>query len=263
MEHWEFLIQREGDRGWRPIKTGNLQLAAGKYRIVANSSAVEAQIHTRVTYQNLGSTLPQRKSQTRNQTTNKRGLVVIIPFTELESGLWQFVCSQDSLTSPPWHRILKLRVLPRVESDKSPVTSPVSLPDFCEQIVPPTAPLIGINQIGEAESLADGLDRLLEQLEQDSLKPRQPLVSPSAPNLLELNATSIRPTRLISLDRSTFSGMIPGNRLTINGTCNLQLFSADLVQKVKINRLLICLIQGKWDARSKPLLRLFADGVDR
>ena len=241
MEHWEFLIQREGDRGWRPIKTGNLQLAAGKYRIVANSSAVDAQIHTRVTYQNLGSTLPQRKSQTRNQTTNKRGLVVIIPFTELESGLWQFVCSQDSLTSPPWHRILKLRVLPRVESDKSPVASPVSLPDFCEQIVPPTAPLIGINQIGEAESLADGLDRLLEQLEQDSLKPRQPLVSPSAPNLLELNATSIRPTRLISLDRSTFSGMIPGNRLTISGTCNLQLFSPDLVQKVKINRLLICL----------------------
>ena len=40
MEYWEFLIQREGDRGWRTIETGNLQLMEGKYRIVANSDLI-------------------------------------------------------------------------------------------------------------------------------------------------------------------------------------------------------------------------------
>lgn len=244
MEHWEFLIQRAGDQGWRPIKTGNLQLAAGKYRIVASSSAIDAQIHTRVTYQNLGSTLPQRKSQTRNQTTNGRGLVVIIPFTELESGVWQFVCSSDPEASASWHRILKLRVLPVAESAKSPiaaVSSQANSRDFCEDIIPPTAPIMPMDQLNESESWADGLDRLLEQLEQDSLKPRPSLIPLSGANLLQLTAIDVRPSRLISLDRSIFSGMIPGNRLAISGTCNLKLFSADLVQKVKISRLLICL----------------------
>ena len=73
MEYWEFLIQRQGDRGWRPIKTGNLQLMEGKYRIVANSHLLDTQIQTRVTHQTPGLTVPQRRSQSCNQTTNSRG----------------------------------------------------------------------------------------------------------------------------------------------------------------------------------------------
>jgi hypothetical protein len=72
MEYWEFLIQREGDRGWRTIETGNLQLMEGKYRIVANSDLINTQIQTRVTHQT-ADPVPQRRSQSRNQTTNPRG----------------------------------------------------------------------------------------------------------------------------------------------------------------------------------------------
>ncbi len=249
MEHWEFLIQREGDRGWRPIETGNLQLREGKYRIVANSNLVNTQIHTRVTYQNLGSTVPQRKSQARNQTTNGRGLVVITPFTDLSAGLWQFICSGNSAEQPGWHRILKLRVLPRHQSQSpvSPTTNTTiatlnSVPkDLSEDIAAPTEPLAPIQMAGIQDNWADGLDRLLEQLEQDSLKPRHQLVVDPLPNLLQLNAIPDPPLRLIDLERSTFAGVIPGNRLSINGSCNLRLFSADLVQKVQISKLLICL----------------------
>lgn len=245
MESWQFLIQREGDRGWKPIKTGNLQLKEGKYRIVANSNLINTQIHTRVTYQNLGTKVPERKSQARNQTTNARGLVVITPFTNLYPGLWQFVCSGEG-EARPWHQILKLRVLPRNQPKPpiSPVFTPVTVPflpqDISDDVAAPTEPLIPIKMVGEQDNWAQGLDRLLEQLEQDSLKPRQPIILDSVPNLLQLTPIVDPPPRLIGIERSTFSGVVPGNRLSINGSCNLQLFSADLVQKVQISKLLIC-----------------------
>jgi hypothetical protein len=246
MESWQFLIQREGDRGWKPIRTGNLQLKEGKYRIVANSNLINTQIHTRVTYQNLGTKIPERKSQARNQTTNARGLVVITPFTNLYPGLWQFVCSGEATDKPAWHQILKLRVLPRNQA-KPPIqpviTTTTFLPpqDISDDVAAPTEPLIPIKIVGEQDNWAQGLDRLLEQLEQDSLKPRQPIIIDSVPNLLQITPIIDPPSRLINLERSTFSGVIPGNRLSINGSCNLQLFSADLVQKVQISKLLICL----------------------
>ncbi len=249
MEVWKFLIQRAGERGWRPIETGNLQLTEGKYRIVANSSLIDTQIHTRVTHQNLGEVLPQRKSQARDQRTNAKGLVVIIPSTELTSGIWQFVCSGVGTDGSTWHRVLKLRVLPR-NQPKAPVM-PISVTqvpqsiriDFSGDVAAPTEPLIPMTLNGESASWADGLDRLLEQLEQDSLKPtrRQRIEPDSVPNLLQLTALSTPPSRSIELERSTFAGVIPGNRLTVKGSCNLQLFSPDLIQKVQMSKLLICL----------------------
>jgi hypothetical protein len=60
MTSWEFLIQREGDRGWRTIKTGNLQMTEGRYRIAATSQLLDAQMQTRITHQPLGATASQR-----------------------------------------------------------------------------------------------------------------------------------------------------------------------------------------------------------
>ena len=84
MEYCEFLIQREGDRGWRTIETGNLQLMEGRYRIVANSHLVDTQIQTRVTHQTTGSIEPQRRSQSRTQITNSSGVLIIVPFTQIQ-----------------------------------------------------------------------------------------------------------------------------------------------------------------------------------
>ena len=284
MEYWEFLIQREGDRGWRTIETGNLQLMEGKYRIVANSDLINTQIKTRVTYQT-SDRIPQRRSQSRNQTTNLRGLLAVIPFTDLQSGIWQFVCSGTTTTQVSWQRMLKLRVLPaiskapvsldRVGSGKSGLgVSPsgglfqdrgednfapavANISDLCQpQTAPlpvfahdedrfdlptPTQPVVPISMMGVQEDWADGLDRLLEQLERESLQPQQSVVHQSIPGAIQLTTIFDSPSQLINLDRSTFSGLLPGHPLTISGTCNLQKLSANLIQSVKIDKLSICL----------------------
>ncbi len=262
MAYWEFLIQREGDRGWRTIKTGNLQLTEGRYRIVAKSDRYDTPIKTRFTHQTLGTTVPQRRSQSRTQTTNAKGLLVIIPFTNLHSGMWQFVCSGETTDVESWHQILKLRVLPRTSTPLQPINDthqpnssldtpqmasaaierPAIATDRNEDLNPPTQPLVPISLVGEQENWVDGLDRLLEQLERDSLKaPSPPATHRTLPGVIQLTPIASSPSQLISLNRSTFSGIVPGHRFTINGSCNLQRLSLKPIQRVKIEKLSICL----------------------
>jgi hypothetical protein len=276
MEYWEFLIQREGDRGWRSIKTGNLQLMEGKYRIVAQSNLVETQIQTRITHQTLGSTVPQRRSRSIDRSTNSSGLLEILPFTQLQSGIWQFVCSGTTSTQTSWHHLLKLRVLTRIPTQSSPNftnptpsellaigaassssaannqtqtdSSPVAPAQFSaieesDDFVTPTKPIMPISIVEEPENWAERLDLLLERLEWESLQPQhqQPEVAEILPGTIKLQSIVDSPSQLIDLDRSTFSGLIPGHQLMISGACNLQLLTGHIVQTVKIEKLSICL----------------------
>jgi hypothetical protein len=252
MADWEFLIQREGDRGWRPIETGNLQLMTGKYRIVASSSLANTPIQTRITHQTFGETVPKRRSRSIGQTSNARGLVVIIPFTQLQAGIWQFVCSGLGETQTAWHRILKLRVLPRTDSPSlARVATPHAEGVVADRISPsdnrvdatepPTEPMEPIaTTLDERENWAEGLARLLEQLEIDSLQPSHSPNPRLAPGDIQFNAICDPPSQSISLNRSTFSGIIPGNCVTIAGECNLRLVNADRLQAAKIEKLSIC-----------------------
>jgi hypothetical protein len=286
MEDWEFLIQREGDRGWRSIKTGNLQLLEGNYRIVANSNLLNAPVQLRITHQSLGETVPQRRSLTRERVSNAKGTILVIPFTQLHSGIWQFVCSGTTTTQTTWHHVLKLRVLPRAtepmptssttnnvnRSDRTlpsleyrtpPTAAPAAVATIAIEEIPeiptPTQPLVAIaTDENSGESWAEGLDRLLEQIERDSLKPRQP-AEPDVPAVDKvliptaldtengIGLTEIEPavaqsmSTAIELERTVFAGTRPGNRLDINGVCNLPLLSSNLIRAVKIDRLSICL----------------------
>jgi hypothetical protein len=271
MTAWEFLIQRAGDRGWRTIKTGNLQMTEGRYRIAATSQLLAPQMQTRMTHQPLGATATQQRSSTAHQVIADNGLTIVMPFTDLQSGIWQFVCSGTTLDNTPWHQILKLRVLPRLQatplataapqavaadpaisqsplrsSDKAPaVPGSVdrSMAADRDELPQPTAPLVSLSMTGEQEPWADGLDRLLAQLERDSLHARRaPSTMPSAPpDGIQITAITDLPSQLISLNRSTFSGIVPGHRLTVSGACNLPLLNINLVQTVKIEKLSICL----------------------
>jgi hypothetical protein len=279
MTYWEFLIQREGDRGWRSIKTGNLQLTEGKYRIIAKSDLPDTTIQTRATHQTLTATVPQRRSQSRSLTTNASGLLVIVPFTYLHSGIWQFVCSGMVAVQTGWNQILKLRVLPKTPVSPSPIamikpqtsaanpTQPKKLApkrgfDLDDQdLMTPTQPLVPISMADGSANWADGLDRLLEQLERESLQTdyQSPVARESRSGSIQLYPIIDRPLQLISLDRSTVSGIIPGNQLTISGACNLQQLSPKLVQAVKIEKISICLRHPQTSAiivsieRSLPL----------
>jgi hypothetical protein len=280
MTNWEFLIQREGDRSWRKIKTGNLQLTEGKYRIVANTDLLDTKIQTRIVYQASGETKPQRRSRSYHQTSNARGLVVIIPSIHLQVGIWQFSCSSGATTTQPsGERVLKLRVLPLnsppfasneqgsmasqlptarelctqttfstgrfVNTDTQPDPSTVTPDRFSqsseiEDPPQPTEPLVPLSMESGA-SWADGLDRLLAQIERESLKStfQPPAVREILPGIIQLSTIAEPPSQLISLNRSTFSGLIPGNRLTVHGTCNLQMLNANLIQTVKIETISI------------------------
>jgi hypothetical protein len=277
MEDWEFLIQREGDRGWRSIKTGNLQLLEGNYRIVANSNFLDAPVRLRITHQSVGETVPQRRSLTRDRVSNAKGTILVIPFTQLHSGIWQFVCSGTTTTQATWHHVLKLRVisrateptptssiannvtksdrpLPSREDRTQPIAAPAKVTTIAiEEIPTPTQPLVAIaTDEDSGESWAEGLERLLEQIERDSLRSPQPVVdrviTPTAidtENGIELYeiepAVAQSMSTAIELERTVFAGTRPGNRLDINGTCNLTLLSTNLIRAVKIDRLSICL----------------------
>jgi hypothetical protein len=126
------------------------------------------------------------------------------------------------------------------------------------EIPTPTQPLVAIATAEDSgESWAQGLERLLEQIERDSLKPHQPVVATApvvdkvvipAPidtesgiQLTEIDPSSHFISIPIELERTVFAGTRPGNRLDINGACNLQLLRTDRIRAVKIDRFSICL----------------------
>jgi hypothetical protein len=262
MEHWEFLIQREGDKGWRPIKTSGLQLMEGRYRIVANSSLNDTQIQTQITHQVMGETAPERRSQPRSHLSNSRGLVVVMPFADLRSGVWQFTCSGTD-TSTPWQQVLHLKVLPHSETitpvTPTTLTSVAIVPNTSQLDLPtPTEPLVYHSEEGT-------LEHLLEQIERDLVQSTQASGADIVPQVLEFTPLNHPPSRLINLEQSTFADMTLGDRLTINGACNLELVSEQLIQDGIVSKLSVSLrhsqtakIVANIEAKVPPYLARFA-----
>jgi hypothetical protein len=121
MEFWEFLIQKEGDRSWLPLESPDVEVLEGRYRIVARSSRSNAPVEIRVIHQATTQIPPVRRVQKRSGRTNKDGLIVIIPFTRLLSGEWEFRCNGDvmaEMMGEGWQHAVQLQVLP-LEVDAS------------------------------------------------------------------------------------------------------------------------------------------------
>ncbi len=97
MEHWEFLLQKEGDRSWLPLDSPDVEILEGRYRIVARSNNVNATIDTRIAHLATAEVPPKRRVQKRSCRTNHDGLMVVIPFTHLEPGQWELSCSPADL----------------------------------------------------------------------------------------------------------------------------------------------------------------------
>lgn len=128
MEYWEFLLQKEGDRTWQPIKSNRLQIEEGRYRVVAHSSRTNTDVEICVIYDSTEEVPPKRRSQKRSRRTNPEGLMVVIPFTYLKPGLWQLRCCGDILSDflgNSWQHAAQLQVLAKVKN-ASPITEPQS-----------------------------------------------------------------------------------------------------------------------------------------
>lgn len=99
MQDWEFLLQQEGDESWLPITDRNLELIEGTYRVVGFCKRSDLDVEIRITFQSEEEGRFLRRSQ-RSRRTDSQGLVVIMPFTEVKAGRWEFYCSQDRQSDP-------------------------------------------------------------------------------------------------------------------------------------------------------------------
>lgn len=99
MQDWEFLLQQEGDESWLPITDRNLELIEGTYRVVGFCKRSDLDVEIRITFQSEEEGKFLRRSQ-RSRRIDSQGLVVIMPFTEVKAGRWEFYCSQDCQSDP-------------------------------------------------------------------------------------------------------------------------------------------------------------------
>jgi len=116
MEYWEFLLQKEGDRSWQPIKSPRIEIEAARYRVVAHSNRANTDVEICVTHESTEEVPPRRRSQKRSRRTNPEGLMVVIPFTYLKPGLWELRCCGDIMSDflgKSWNQVVQLSVLPK------------------------------------------------------------------------------------------------------------------------------------------------------
>lgn len=92
MEEWKFLLQKDGDRSWLPLDSPDVEILEGRYRIVAQTSHHNTDVNIRICHLATEEDPPKRRIQKRSNRANSNGLMVVIPFTHLQAGLWEFSC---------------------------------------------------------------------------------------------------------------------------------------------------------------------------
>lgn len=118
MAFWEFLLQKDGDRSWLPLESPTVEILEGRYRVVGRSSRINTPIEIRIAHDVLTDAVTVRRTQKRSGCTNQDGLVVIMPFTQLQPGDWELYCTGDlmaDMMGEGWQYGVKLQVLPIVE----------------------------------------------------------------------------------------------------------------------------------------------------
>ncbi|EKD09518.1 hypothetical protein [Limnospira fusiformis] len=165
MDNLEFLLQREGDNTWLPLESPDVQVLEGRYRIVCRGSHQDQEIEIRIVYDAIDEDPPVRRIKTLKSYMNSEGLMVVIPYTSLKPGIWEFSCSPDlraGLLGNTWRATMKLQVLANTEID---------------------------SEIDSEEILEDGSaiqDSLPQQTDLESVTPTTPSEKTSDSNLTDL-----------------------------------------------------------------------------
>lgn len=114
MEEWKFLLQKDGDRSWLPLDSPDVEILEGRYRIVAQTSHNSTDINIRICHLATEEDPPKRRIQKRSNRSNTNGLMVVIPFTHLQAGLWEFSCfladPMSDLVGDTLHHAVRLQV---------------------------------------------------------------------------------------------------------------------------------------------------------
>ncbi len=113
MEHWQFLIQKQGARSWHILESPNLEILEGQYRVLARSNLLNTDVEVRVTHSSTEEVQPTRRIFKRSRRTNSEGLMPIIPFTYFQPGVWELRCSGDlmsDLLGKSWQYSVQVQV---------------------------------------------------------------------------------------------------------------------------------------------------------
>ncbi|MEH2159283.1 MAG: hypothetical protein V7K66_34320, partial [Nostoc sp.] len=117
MEHWQFLIQKQGARSWHILESPNLEILEGQYRVLARTNLYNTDVEVRVTHSSTQEIQPTRRIFKRSRRTNSEGLMAVIPFTYFQSGVWELRCCADlmsDLLGKSWQYSVQLQVLSQV-----------------------------------------------------------------------------------------------------------------------------------------------------
>ncbi|BAY33147.1 hypothetical protein NIES2107_50420 [Nostoc carneum NIES-2107] len=125
MEHWQFLIQRQGDRAWHTLESPKVEIIEGRYRVLARSNRPNTDVEVRVIHSSTQEVPPKRRIQKRSRRTNAEGLMAVIPYTYFKAGIWELQCSgdlmSDILGGQSWQYNLYVRVLSQQADEINPV----------------------------------------------------------------------------------------------------------------------------------------------
>ena len=223
MEYWEFLLQKEGDRSWLPLESPNVEILEGRYRVVARSSYRNSNVEVRIVHQATVEVPPKRRTQQRSNRTNADGLVVVIPYTTLNPGTWELVCSGDLLSElmgNAWKYSVQLHVVAiEAEEEWEPDwQSPSESVDSTIEIAEPALE----NQIVPSQPIAESPD-LPDAVEAAPTEPVSPSGS-SVDRLIEITDQLAQehpplaplPTLQIVLTQETYIAR-RGQPLTLSG----------------------------------------------
>ena len=122
MPYWEFLIQRENDRAWRPLTSRKLEIFEGRYRIIANTSMSNSAVHTQIFYQNHQQ--PPQLAQDHSHQISNEGLLVVMPFTHIQLGTWHLNCNVTIAQDSGVEEQLCLQVVPKTATDEQKTPLP-------------------------------------------------------------------------------------------------------------------------------------------
>lgn len=92
MENWQFLIQKQGDRHWQSLDSSRLEILLGRYRVLARSHLVNQQVEVLVTHSLPWADQSKKLIVQGTRRSNQDGLIAVLPFTDLQEGIWELQC---------------------------------------------------------------------------------------------------------------------------------------------------------------------------
>ena len=87
--NWEFLLQQEGDRSWLPLESPDVEILEGRYRVMVKTAVPDTMMDIRITHESTDEFPTKRRTQVRSGETSAKGLLLVIPFTQMQPGIWE------------------------------------------------------------------------------------------------------------------------------------------------------------------------------